>query len=166
MSKAPVKYGFLRRTIWLFTSNPDFHKVVGPATAQRLSILFKYAKVELRPPGPGDFPKAMSQLGEISKSVLTGKYKQLTSREVVVRGFTLLDIVICFFVGEIIGKGCISGYQVPGGTNFTMALKGEADPNSEPEKRKRFEQITEEREKFAEEMKNFKAELEASAAGN
>lgn len=44
----------------------------------RLAIFFKYAKVELAPPTPGDIPKAFTGMRDIMSAWRTGRYKQLT----------------------------------------------------------------------------------------
>ena len=46
----------------------------------KLDVAWKYAKVELAPPTPGDIPKAIGGLRQAINSLRTGRYKQLTVR--------------------------------------------------------------------------------------
>merc|ERR1712212_178799 len=72
----------------------------------------KYAKVELVPPGPAQIPQAIGQLSQVVKSGMTGKFLNLTVREAWINTLVGAEIVVWFFMGEIIGKGAIVGYQV------------------------------------------------------
>ena len=45
----------------------------------RLSTAWKYAKVEMRPPGPSEWGQAANEAGQFVKSITTGKFLQQTT---------------------------------------------------------------------------------------
>lgn len=46
----------------------------------RLSTTWKYARVEMRPPGPSEWGQAAGELGQVVKSVTTGRFLQQTTK--------------------------------------------------------------------------------------
>ncbi|KAB0374307.1 hypothetical protein FD755_014563 [Muntiacus reevesi] len=65
----------------------------------RLATFWYYAKVKLVPPTPAETPSAIQSLKKIINSAKTGSFKQPT-------------VWMWFYVGEIIGKRGIIGYDV------------------------------------------------------
>ena len=45
----------------------------------RLSTAWRYAKVEMRPPGPSEWGQAANEAGQFVKSITTGKFLQQTT---------------------------------------------------------------------------------------
>ncbi|XP_014787869.1 ATP synthase subunit g, mitochondrial [Octopus bimaculoides] len=74
----------------------------------------KYAKVELTPPTFSDMPKVSQGFVSVTNSIKTGKWKTLTVKEGFLNSVVALEIMCWFFIGEIIGKGSLIGYNIPG----------------------------------------------------
>ncbi|XP_060160115.1 ATP synthase subunit g, mitochondrial isoform X1 [Globicephala melas] len=78
----------------------------------RLATFWHYAKVELVPPTPAEIPTAIQSLKKIINSAQTGSFKQLTVKEALLNGLVATEVWMWFYVGEIIGKRGIIGYNV------------------------------------------------------
>uniref|UniRef100_A0A8I3WD12 ATP synthase F(0) complex subunit g, mitochondrial n=1 Tax=Callithrix jacchus TaxID=9483 RepID=A0A8I3WD12_CALJA len=78
----------------------------------QLATFWYYAKVELIPPTPAEIPRAIQSLKETVSSTQTGSFKQLTVKEAVLNGLVATEVLMWFYVGEIIGKCGIIGYNV------------------------------------------------------
>ncbi|XP_028020341.1 ATP synthase subunit g, mitochondrial [Balaenoptera acutorostrata] len=78
----------------------------------RLATFWHYAKVELVPPTPAEIPTAIQSLKKIISSAQTGSFKQLTVKEALLNGLVATEVWMWFYVGEIIGKRGIIGYNV------------------------------------------------------
>ncbi|XP_044522299.1 ATP synthase subunit g, mitochondrial [Gracilinanus agilis] len=78
----------------------------------RLAIFWHYAKVELIPPTPAEIPGAIEGLKKIIVSARTGSFRSLTVKEAVLNSLVATEVCMWFYVGEIIGKGGIVGYDV------------------------------------------------------
>lgn len=69
----------------------------------------KAALVELTPPTPAELPKAFRDgLKLFTKS----NWKNVTVREAWLNTLVTTEVICWFFVGEVIGKGTLIGYQV------------------------------------------------------
>merc|ERR1712170_32315 len=88
------------------------------ATVPRLQKFWKYARVELKPPTPAEFPAVSAGFSNLLKSATTGKYKQLTVKQAWQNTLVAVEVACWFFVGEIIGKRTLVGYQIEGATDF------------------------------------------------
>merc|ERR1712018_499716 len=82
------------------------------AAGPRLQTFWRYAKVELRPPTPEEIPAATNGLKNLVKAAQMGKWKTVTMKEAAVNACITAEVICWFFIGEIIGKGSIVGYQV------------------------------------------------------
>lgn len=78
----------------------------------RLATFLHYAKVELIPPTPAEIPVALQGFKKIIRSAQTGSFKQLTVKEALLNGLVATEVWMWFYVGEIIGKRNIIGYNV------------------------------------------------------
>ncbi|XP_041523845.1 ATP synthase subunit g, mitochondrial-like [Microtus oregoni] len=74
----------------------------------RLATFWQYAKVELVPPTPA----AIQSAKKVIQSAKTGSFKHLTVKEAVLNGLVATEVWMWFYVGEIIGKRGIVGYDV------------------------------------------------------
>lgn len=67
------------------------------------------AIVELRPPTPAEIPAAIRDGIRI---FTRGHWRTVTVREAWLNTIVTIEVVCWFFVGEVIGKGSLIGYQV------------------------------------------------------
>ncbi|XP_057603994.1 ATP synthase subunit g, mitochondrial-like [Hippopotamus amphibius kiboko] len=78
----------------------------------RLATFWHCAKAELVPPTPAEISTAIWSLKKITSSAQTGSFKQLTVKEALLIGLLATEVWMWFYVGEIIGKHGIIGYDV------------------------------------------------------
>ncbi|XP_075402775.1 ATP synthase F(0) complex subunit g, mitochondrial [Tenrec ecaudatus] len=78
----------------------------------RLATFWHYARVELVPPTPAEVPAAIQSLKKVVESARTGRFKQLTVKEALLNGLVATEVWMWFYIGEIIGKRGIIGYDV------------------------------------------------------
>uniref|UniRef100_A0A2K6ULG2 ATP synthase subunit n=1 Tax=Saimiri boliviensis boliviensis TaxID=39432 RepID=A0A2K6ULG2_SAIBB len=57
-------------------------------------------------------PRAIQSLKKIVNSAETGSFKQFTVKEAVLNDLVATEVLMWFYVGEIIGKRGITGYDV------------------------------------------------------
>ncbi|ESN96292.1 hypothetical protein HELRODRAFT_189182, partial [Helobdella robusta] len=96
---------------------------VGRATlTPKLNTFWKYAKVELKPPTPAEWPQVAQGFQNLAKAVRTQKWKQLTVKEAFINAVVATEVICWFFVGECIGKGTLIGYQIKGAVDFDLHL--------------------------------------------
>uniref|UniRef100_A0A8C4QPT8 ATP synthase, H+ transporting, mitochondrial F0 complex, subunit g n=1 Tax=Eptatretus burgeri TaxID=7764 RepID=A0A8C4QPT8_EPTBU len=91
--------------------------VVPPAGAvsfcrPHLITFWSLARVELTPPRISEVRPAVEMLRGEVKAAKLGHYKQLTVREAVRGGLVAVEVAMWFFVGEVIGRGSLVGYNV------------------------------------------------------
>ena len=77
-----------------------------------LSKFWANAKVEYAPPGPGDVPAIRKGILEMKDSLLHGKFLDATVKETAVKGLLAAEMAFLFFVGEVIGRKSLIGYNV------------------------------------------------------
>uniref|UniRef100_A0A2K6EEW1 ATP synthase F(0) complex subunit g, mitochondrial n=1 Tax=Propithecus coquereli TaxID=379532 RepID=A0A2K6EEW1_PROCO len=82
-----------------------------PALVNAAVTYSKPRLVELVPPTPAEIPRAFQSLKKIVNSAQTGSFKQLTVKEAVLNGLVATEVWMWFYVGEIIGKHGIIGYN-------------------------------------------------------
>ncbi|XP_041373601.1 ATP synthase subunit g, mitochondrial-like [Gigantopelta aegis] len=87
-------------------------------TTPKLTTFWRYARVEMRPPSMSEMPQVQRDFNNLVVAARTGKWKKLTVREAWLNTVVGMEIMFWFFVGEIIGKGSIIGYNIPGATHF------------------------------------------------
>ncbi|KAM4827937.1 ATP synthase F(0) complex subunit g, mitochondrial [Thomomys bottae] len=78
----------------------------------RLATFWHYARIELVPPTPAEVPIAIQSLKKIIHKAQTGSFKQLTVKEAMLNGLVATEVWMWFYIGEIIGKRSIVGYDV------------------------------------------------------
>merc|ERR1711862_75643 len=89
-------------------------KFVVPKTQTALA----YAKHELVPPSPSEIP----QIKETFNKMMQSDLGQLKVKQVALNALVGLEIVCWFFVGEVIGRGCLRGYDIPGCVNWEIHI--------------------------------------------
>ncbi|XP_029770958.1 ATP synthase subunit g, mitochondrial [Suricata suricatta] len=111
----------LRTGCWSFVSVEDLPLALSTKadsaaavtySKPRLATFWHYAKVELVPPTPAEVPAAIQSLKQMVRSAQTGGFKQLTVKEALLNGVVATEVWMWFYVGEIIGKRGIIGYDV------------------------------------------------------
>ena len=78
----------------------------------RLETTWRYVKVEFKPPTPGEIPEISKAISHIISSAATGKFGQLTVKQGLANSIVCFELVILFFIGEVIGRGTLVGYDV------------------------------------------------------
>ncbi|XP_066581042.1 ATP synthase subunit g, mitochondrial [Prorops nasuta] len=78
----------------------------------KLSIIARYAKVELTPPSFSDIPAIRSGISNLLQSAKSGRYRDLTVREAWLNTLVATEVICWFYIGECIGKRHIIGYNV------------------------------------------------------
>lgn len=84
-------------------------KSAGELAVQSKPML-RIALYELRPPLPQEIPRAIKEGIALFKS--RKNLKNVTVREAFLNSLVTLEVICWFFVGEVIGKGTLIGYQV------------------------------------------------------
>eukprot|EP00112_Aurelia_sp_Birch-Aquarium-sp1_P016846 Seg385.20 transcript_id=Seg385.20/GoldUCD/mRNA.D3Y31 product="ATP synthase subunit g mitochondrial" protein_id=Seg385.20/GoldUCD/D3Y31 len=70
------------------------------------------AKVEMAPPSPAEFPKIQKGFMEMKDSLLNGKFLDNSVKETAAKGLVAAEIAFWFYIGEIIGRKSLIGYNV------------------------------------------------------
>jgi len=79
----------------------------------RLQVFAHYAKAELAPPlTPAELGQVAKGLGNVGTSLATGRFLTNTTKEAAVKVLVGAEIACWFYVGEIIGRGSLIGYDV------------------------------------------------------
>jgi len=78
----------------------------------KLNLFWRYAKVELSPPSPGEIPVAIGELSTKVANLQKQTFRNWTVNQTVANVVVGTEIACWFFIGECIGKGSLVGYQV------------------------------------------------------
>ncbi|KAK3609622.1 hypothetical protein CHS0354_038625 [Potamilus streckersoni] len=80
----------------------------------RLQTFWKYAKVEMRPPSPDEFDAVKAGAIKVIKTGVSGEWKNISTKDATRNVIVSLEVMLWFYIGEIIGKGSLIGYAIPG----------------------------------------------------
>lgn len=78
----------------------------------KFATFMKYAVVELTPPSPTEIGAIKNGIVKGLSGLKTGAWKNLTVREAWLNTLVAAEIGFWFFVGEVIGKRHLVGYNV------------------------------------------------------
>jgi len=92
------------------------------ATTPKLQIVWKYARLELRPPSISELPEVCKGFQDLVKAYCTQKWKHVTVKEAAVNTTAPVEVACWCAIGECIGKRSLVGYQIPGAVNFEAHL--------------------------------------------
>ncbi len=70
------------------------------------------AKVEYKFPGPAEWPQVRKGLDKVAKSAATGAFLGMPVREAAKNALVVAEVAAFFYVGEMIGRRSIIGYNV------------------------------------------------------
>jgi len=80
---------------------------LGRVTKPRVVRFGQLASVEMTPPSVGQFKASVEGL----KNANLGKITDLNVNEFAARGLVVLEVGFWFYIGEMIGRGSIIGYN-------------------------------------------------------
>ncbi|VDD78328.1 unnamed protein product [Mesocestoides corti] len=73
--------------------------------------IWNYSKVELRPPKLNELTPALEEGRSIVNFLKSGAWRQKSVKEAALDGVVALEVLMWFFVGEIIGRRSLIGYK-------------------------------------------------------
>ncbi|EDO39978.1 predicted protein [Nematostella vectensis] len=86
------------------------------ATARKaqpmLGKFWTNARVELAPPMPSEWPAIQKSFMNLKDAALSGRFLNVTVKEGVANTLVAAEIAFWFYIGEIIGRRSLIGYNV------------------------------------------------------
>jgi len=80
----------------------------------RLNVFKTYFWAELAPPSPSEFLGAFRAAGDLPMSIIKGRFLLNTTSQAATNLLIGAEIAGCFFIGEVIGRRSLIGYNVGG----------------------------------------------------
>ncbi|VEL38494.1 unnamed protein product [Protopolystoma xenopodis] len=87
------------------------------------TFVWKYARVELRPPSPKDFPLAIAEYSRLFKAGSAGRWRDIAVKDAFLNALVATEVACWFFLGEIIGKRSLVGYGRVDGAFLTVSWR-------------------------------------------
>ena len=85
---------------------------VGKRAQPHVERFWGNAKVEMAPPKPSDWPAIKKSFANLRKAAMTGKFLDVTVKEAAANTLVVAEIAFWFYVGEIVGRRSLIGYNV------------------------------------------------------
>ena len=96
----------------LVTRLPQLSASAVEFATPHLQEFVRLAKVELRPPTPSEIGQSIPLAKKGFQNLVSGKFTQLTVKEALLNTLVFTEVACWFFVGEVIGRGSLVGYDV------------------------------------------------------
>ena len=77
-----------------------------------LKTSWKYAKVELRPPTPGEIAESVPLAANGLKNLASMQFLNQPVKKVFQNVLVATEVTLWFFIGEVIGRKSLIGYNV------------------------------------------------------
>ena len=77
-----------------------------------LKLAWKYGKVELRPPTPGEVAESVPLAVKSLKNIASGGFVELPVKKAFQNLLVATEVTLWFFIGEVIGRKNLIGYKV------------------------------------------------------
>merc|ERR1711860_195949 len=106
----------------LATKGPKLANSAVAFAKPKLATFWKYAKVEMKPPTPAEFPAVQQGFTNLLNAAKQGKWKNVTVKEGALNACITAEILFWFFAGEVIGRGNLIGYAIPGAVHYDAVL--------------------------------------------
>ncbi|KAH3774944.1 ATP synthase subunit g, mitochondrial-like [Dreissena polymorpha] len=78
-----------------------------------MPVARRYVMAEMMPPSPGEFGQYVKELGQAVGKASSLSVKNMTFYEALITSCVATEVAMWFFIGEMIGKRSLIGYQVP-----------------------------------------------------
>lgn len=98
----------MRKNLYIHISNLGLAKKAQPHATK----FWNNAKVEMLPPKMSDWPAIKKSFMGLKDAALTGKFLDVTVKEACVNTLVAAEIAFWFYVGEMIGRRSLIGYNV------------------------------------------------------
>ena len=96
----------------LIAKIPGWTQAAVSYSIPRAKTIWKFAKVELRPPTPAEISEAIPMAQKGINNLTSGKFLELTTKQAFQNTLVATEVLMWFFVGEMIGRRSIVGYTV------------------------------------------------------
>jgi len=96
----------------LLTHTSSFLSAAAKKRQPLLEKFWSNARVELAPPRMSDWPAIKSAFVNIRRSTMSGRFLDTSVKDSIANTLVAVEIAMWFYVGEIIGRRSIVGYNV------------------------------------------------------
>merc|ERR1711936_834749 len=76
----------------------------------------------LPPPTLGELGQVQEGLNKMVVAARIGQWRNLTVKDATLNTLVGLEIMFCFFIGEVLGRGSLIGYHIPGAVHYVAEI--------------------------------------------
>ena len=87
---------------------------IAASAGKNLRTTWKYARVEMMPPSPREFGEVRAGYNNLMQAFKQNRWRQTPIREAWLNTMVAMEIAFWFYIGEVIGRGSLYGYMIPG----------------------------------------------------